>query len=155
MTQTKNIVGQFQRGPINGAGMIEAVEGNLRISAKMADWDRLGCLLDKLEIQPTHSSSLEIDPTDIERKLTYLGEILKVIEKEGNAGKTILRSAPPCIEEEIASFFEMIIDPHQGLTLVRYAYDRREGVRAPIPIPLTRSTLERLIKDLSSLASLN
>jgi hypothetical protein len=51
------------------------------------------------------------------------------------------------------SFFEMALDGPEGLSLTRLAYDRVLGQRSPVPVCLTRDTLERLLADLVDLAS--
>lgn len=92
------------------------------------------------------------DPFQITRRITYLVEPLEVIESEGIEGKTIIRSNPPRVEGKIITFFELVLEPFRGLSLVRQKYDDGKGERTPIPVPMTRDTLERLICDLIDLS---
>ena len=129
--------------------------GNLRISVNFADLDRLGFLIKRLDVGHSLKAPLAFDPGRIEGQVTYLGERLQVIETEGNKGRSILRSAPPRIEGEVISFFEIALDQAKGLSLVRYEYDRQRRVRTSVPLPLARDTLERLLVDLIGLAGEN
>jgi hypothetical protein len=146
---------ELNKIPANHSGEIKFTEGELRVGLRLADWDRLGCLLTQLELQPTSRSPLKVSPEKVEKKITYLGEEIKIIEQEGPQGKAILRSARPLREKENLSYFEVALDPKKGLSLVRYAYDCRQRERSAIPAPLTRHSLERLLADLIELASAN
>lgn len=131
------------------------MDGDLQVRLKLTDWDRLGCLLQKLEMRCTNGHPFRLDPVHIEKEVTYLGEPLRIIELEKYAGKAILRSFPPRTENGTVFFFEMVLDRSDGLSLTRLAYDRRLGNRSAIPAPFTRDTLERLLTDLIQLATEN
>jgi hypothetical protein len=151
MTLSKRIADQLGKAPPEQIGAIQAVEDEVLVHLKLADWDRLGCILERVELKNTHGNALGLDPFRIEEKVTYLGETLRVIETEKERGRHILRSASPRKDEEVISFFEMVLDENEGLSLVRYAYDRRLGERAPVPTTLTRDCLKRLLDDLIEL----
>ncbi len=151
----KRIINQLQNIPSGEAGVFQAFEGNLRITIKFTDRDRLGFLIKKLDVGHSRDGPLALGPGLIEGQVTYLGERLQVIETEANRGISILRSAPPRIEGEVISFFEMVLDRAKGLSLVRYEYDRRRGERTSVPLSFTRDTLERLLVDLIELAREN
>jgi hypothetical protein len=138
--------------PPDQANEVRLAEGPIQLSLQLADWDRLGCSLARLEMKPQPGSRLNLDPAQIEEKITYLEERLKVIEIEEARGKAVLRSAPPQREGKVLSFFEMALDPTEGLSLVRYAYDREQGERSLVSTALTRIALERLLTDLIHLA---
>jgi hypothetical protein len=110
-------------------------------------------LLEALEVRSVHGIPLPFDPTRIAQRMTYLGEPLEVIEMVNEGEWALLRSAPPCANEESVSFFEILLDRHRELSLRRYAVDRKCGERRSIPAPLTRHTVERLVVDLVDLAS--
>ena len=148
MDLTKRIKEQLQKAPSDQAVEIGASEEKLRVEVKLADSSRLGCLLDRLHLEHTESGQLAIDPVEIVEQITYLGERLEIIETEGKEGMTILRSTPPRADGEVISFYEMVLDE----SLVRYKYDPKTEERTPMPAPLTRDTLERLIGDLIELA---
>jgi hypothetical protein len=151
----ENIMEQVRKGPWEPNKQFLASDGSLQVRVQLADWDRLGCLLERLEIRPTDGCSLKIDPLSIEKEIHYLGEPLKIIEMEKSQGKALLRSFPPRRENGTVHFFELVIDPQEGLSLNRLSYDRTLGSRTQTPVSLTRETLERLLADLLSLASKN
>ncbi len=153
MAKAEHIITQLQRGPFGQAGEILAEDGDLEVRVQLADWDRLGCRLEKLEMKGTQGHSLKLDPIRLEKELTYLGEPLRIVELEKHCGKAILRSFPPRRENGTVSFFEMVLDGPEGLSLTRLAYDRRLGQRSSVPVSITRDTLERLLADLVNLAS--
>ena len=152
MKPAEHIINQIPRVLSGPAGEIQAMVGDLQVRMKMADRDRLGCLLERLEIKHNQGNPLGLDPARIAGRVNYLGEALAVIETEENGKKAILRSAPPRTDGEVICFFEMVLDRSEGLSLVRYAYDRIRGERLTVPAPLTISTLDRLLTDLVELA---
>ena len=152
MTLSQRIIEELRTAPSGQAAEICAFDEKLWVEVELADSGRLGCLLDRLDVQPGGGYHLNIDPVQMTQKITYLEEELEIIEAEGQGGRTILRSAPPRKEDQITSFFEMVLDPAKGLSLVRYRYDPDMGERTPVSAPLTRDTLERLIGDLIQLA---
>jgi len=153
MAKAEPIINQLQKGPSEQAGEILAEDGDLKVRVQLADWDRLGCRMERLEMKGTPGHSLKLDPIRLEKELTYLGEPLRIVELEKHCGKAILRSFPPRRENGTVSFFEMVLDGPEGLSLTRLAYDRNLGQRSPVPVSMTRDTLERLLADLVDLAS--
>jgi hypothetical protein len=153
MARAENIINELLKGPFGQPREVLAQDGDLEVRVQLADWDRLGCRLEKLEMKDTRSHSLKLDPIRLEKELTYLGEPLRIVELEKHHGKAILRSFPPRRENGTVSFFEMALDGPEGLSLTRLAYDRVLGQRSPVPVCLTRDTLERLLADLVDLAS--
>jgi hypothetical protein len=153
MARAEHIISELQKGPFGQAGEVLAQDGDLEVRVQLADWDRLGCRLEKLEMKDTQGHFLKLDPTRLEKELTYLGEPLRIVELEKHRGKAILRSFPPRRENGTVSFFEMVLDGPEGLSLTRLAYDRMLGQRSAVPVSLTRDTLERLLADLVDLAS--
>ena len=151
MSLTKRINEQLQKAPPDQAVAIGASEGKLRLELKLADSSRLGCLLDRLHLEHAEGGQLAVDPAQIVERMTYLGERLEIIETEGEKGMTILRSTPPRVDGEVISFYEMVLEESTRLSLVRYKYDPETEERTPMPAPLTRDTLERLISDLIEL----
>jgi hypothetical protein len=153
IASTENIMEQLRKGSWEPNKQILASDGSLEVRVQLADCDRLGCLFERLEVRPTHGCLLNIDPLWIEKEIHYLGEPLKIIEMEKFQGKAILRSFPPRRENGTVHFFELVIDPREGLSLNRLSYNRTLGSRTQTPVPVTRETLERLLADLVSLAS--
>lgn len=147
----ETIIDQIKKGPPAESGEIHAGDSDLRLHIKLADWDRLGCLVERVEMK--QSRPLRLDPDRISREVSYLGEALRVIERDEKNKKFILRSGVPLQEGDRISFYEMALDIADGLSLVRFAYDRKLGERFSVPASLTRDTLERLLTNLVRLAS--
>jgi len=155
MNLAECINNQLEGAPCEKESEVLAVDDELRVYLKLADCDRLGCLLEKLNLEQTKDGRVAFDPVRIAAKVTYLGERLAVIETEGRKGRTILRSCPPRTDGEAIGFFEMVLDQSMGLSLERYTYDARMGTRKRVATPLTRDFLDRLIRDLIELARAN
>ncbi len=153
MTRAQQIRTQLDQAPRGEGGVIQVGEGDVEVHLRLADWDRLGCLLERVELRHSRGLPLRITPAAVAETVTYLGEALRVIETEEATGRTILRSAPPSRWEGNIAFFELLLDRAQGLSLTRYAYDRQREERQAIPAPLTRHALERLVDDLLALAA--
>jgi hypothetical protein len=152
MNLSQRIIEELRTAPSGQTAEICAFDEKLWVEVELADSSRLGCLLDRLDVQPGGGYHLNIDPVRMTQKITYLEEELEIIEVEGQGGRTVLRSAPPRKEDQITSFFEVVLEPAKGLSLVRYRYDPDMGERTPVSAPLTRDALERLIGDLIELA---
>ena len=152
MSLTTRINEQLQKATADQAVVVEASEEKLRVEVKLADSSRLGCLLDRLHLEHTEGGRLPVEPAQVVEQITYLGERLEIIETEGKEGMTILRSTPPRVDGEVISFYEMVLDRSTRLSLIRYKHDPKTEERTPMPAPLTRDTLERLIGDLIELA---
>jgi hypothetical protein len=148
MTLTKYIIDQLQPDISFPAGTVQASDDQFKVDVTLVDWDRLGCLIRKVEIGHSHNNAMKFDPAQIEDKITYLGEPLRVIELAEDGGRAVLRSAPPHRDGEKISFFELVLDQNAGLSLVRYLYDGNRGERISVPAALTRESLERLLADL-------
>ena len=138
--------------PSDQAAAIRVSDGRVKIDLRLSDWNRLGCLLERLTLEPHCCDQLSFDPAKIVAEITYLEEGLAIIETEIESGRAVLRSSPPRINGNTTSFFEVDLNRRQGLSLRRYNYDRDLGERFPISAPLSNATLERLISDLSRLA---
>jgi len=148
----EKIMDQLGKWPAGQGGEFRTAEGNLEVRVKMSETDRPGCLLETLELKNA-SGSFCLDPIRVEKEVNYLGEPLKIVELKKFQGRAILRSFPPRTENGTVSFFEMVIDRTDGLSLERLAYNRNLRTRSQTPALLTRDTLERLLADLVSLAS--
>ena len=155
MTLPERISNQLQDAHLCRGKEIQAEEAGLWVGVKLTDWDRLGCLLTRLDLKHTDGRPFTLDPARIEEEITYLGERLKVIETEQRQGRTILRSALPRNDQTLISFFEMTLDRDDGVSMIRWAYNRTAGERVSTPAPLTRDSLERLLADLIELIQEN
>jgi hypothetical protein len=153
MALIQDIKDQMASAPPGRPTKIQATEGTLRVEMTLEDCDRLGCLFKRFDLEWAQAGKLAIDPARIESVISYLGEKLQLLETEGERGKTILRSTPPRVDKETTSFFEMVLNPSRGLSLVRYKFDPETGERTSVAAPLTRETVERLASDLIHVVS--
>jgi hypothetical protein len=143
---------RLQDIPSDQAAAVRVSDDRVGIDLRLADWNRLGCLLERLTLEPSCGDQLSLDPAEIVAEITYLEEGLAIIETEIESGRAVLRSSPPRIDGNRTHFFEVDLNRWQGLSLQRYNYDRDLGERVPVAAPLTNATLERLISDLARLA---
>ena len=148
----EKIIDQLGKWPAGQEGEFRAAEGDLQVRVKMSEAGRAGCLLETVELKST-SGSFSLDPIRVEKEVNYLPEPLRIVELKKHQGRAVLRSFPPRTVNGMVSFFEMVIDRTDGLSLGRVAHNRKLGTRSPTPALLTRETLERLVADLVSLAS--
>ena len=148
----EKIMDQLGKCPAGQGGEFRAAEGDLQVRVKMSQADCPAFRLVTLELKST-SGLLSLDPIRVEKEVNYLAEPLKIVELKKHQGSAILRSFPPRTENGTVSFFEMVIDRTDGLSLGRLAYNRNLRTRSQTPALLTRDTLERLLSDLLSLAS--
>jgi hypothetical protein len=155
MSLAAHINDQFEKAPFDQASRIRISYSDLRVKVKLADWNRLGCLLERVDVEHSQGGKLTVNPSRIEEQVTYLGEKLGVLEDEGEGGTVILRSKPPRIDGGVSSFFEMVLNQNRGISLVRYKHDPQFGQRVQVPSALTRDALERLVSDLIGLAQEN
>lgn len=152
MTLAKRIHDQLELAPLHQKSEIRAHDDRIRVELSIADCGRLGCLLNRLELRQNMGQPLIMNPSLISERVTYLGERLELIEREGKEGSAVLRSSPPRKDGVVISFFEMILHGNKVLTLSRYEYDPDEGERTSVPATLTHETLKRLVNDLINLA---
>ncbi|MFB3819137.1 MAG: hypothetical protein ACE147_15845 [Candidatus Methylomirabilales bacterium] len=151
MAHAQQVRERLHAGP-DRAGEIRAAAGDLQLRLQVSDWDRLGCLLDRLEVTAARGGRLRFDAERLAATVTYLGEKLRVIETE--PGRTaLLRSEPPAPQAGQTAFFEMVADRARGLVLTRQAFDPGTGERRRVAAALTRQALERLAEDLLALLS--
>ncbi len=153
MVAKPDILDELPQGPYTGSSVVEWTNDQVRISVRLADCDRLGCMLVRLDVKPAPGARLQVDPESLAQKLGYLGETLVIIEQAKDLGRAVLRSSPPEEDSTHIYFFELVVDCDEGLSLVRYAYDRARRERNTITAPLTIHLLGRLIEDLKALVA--
>ena len=145
-------VDELPQGPYAGSSVFVWTADEMRISLRLGDLDRLGCLFESVELKPIPGARLDVDPYSLGQKLGYLGEPLVVIEQAKEQGRAMLRSSPPSVDATHNYFFELTVDRDEGLSLIRYAYDRIGRERKMIAAPLTTHALGQLIDDLKRLS---
>lgn len=116
-----------------------------------SDQDRIGCLLDKVEIKPLNDTRLLVDPSLVSKTLAHLDGGLAVAEVEGPGQRAVLKSALPRTIGSTIQFFEVVLDPRDGMVLRRCLYDYGSGERGTVPFPMTREDLDSFVEDLKKL----
>lgn len=81
-------------------------------------------------------------------RVTYLGERLKVEERDGEGGEARLRSERPSAWRGRRSYFEANLRRDGTLRLRRVEFDECDWRRRPSSSSFTSETLERLVEDL-------
>jgi hypothetical protein len=155
MIARRDVVDDLPEVPHGGSSVLEWTVNEVCIRMSLADLDRLGCLLEKVELKPAAGVHLHIDPAGLGQRLSYLGEILTIIEQDKEEGRAVLRSSPPLTDDTHTYFFELVLDRNEGLSIARHAYDRVRQEQKMIAAPLTTYALGRLIHDLKRLAAGN
>jgi hypothetical protein len=155
MSLCSRVKDQLKSAPCGHPYEIRALDDHLCIELELAERGLIGCLFSRVDLQARASARLRLGSSRIAEKITYLGESLGVIEKEASGGKRVLRSLPPRKDGQIISYFEILLDGPNALSLARYEYDPQVGERKAVSAPLTLETLERLVTDLLDMAGSN
>lgn len=130
---------------------VKTKKGEFYSILHFCDQDRIGCLLNQLEIRPLNDTRLLVDPSAVSKTLSQLDGGLAVVEIEGPGQRAVLKSAFPRTVGSTIQFFEMVIDPRAGIVLRRCIYDYASGERGTLPFAMTRENLDNLIRDLKAL----
>lgn len=130
---------------------VKTKKGEFHTVLHFCDQDRIGCLLEGVEIKPLNDTRLLIDPSLVSKTLAHLDGGLAVVEVEGPGQRAVLKSALPRSIGSTIQYFEMVIDPRNGLVLRRCVFDYGSGERSTIPFAMTRDNLDRLVNGLKQL----
>jgi hypothetical protein len=128
---------------------------NLIWTLKISEIDKLGILLDHLEIKAKNTPSLPLGKQSeiLKNKITYLEEDFSLIEDDRNSRTMVLRSNLPRQLENTISYYEILLRGGDQLSFDRYEFDKITGQRQTRPANLARETFERLLSDFESLFS--
>jgi len=151
MGSTRRFIPETIRGSATAEGLISTQSGEFRYTIKLAECDRIRCLLDAFEIRPSKGERFLIQPWRLQKLLMYLEGGLVITEKGGDEKRAVLRSATPKMMGTKIAFFEIVVDPGAGITVGQVTYDRVTGERGKAPAAMPRDTLERLASDLTGL----
>jgi hypothetical protein len=133
-------------------------EGRHRLSLHLTANSKIGLAFDTLKFstmdRPTCSpEALRAWGEKLVNRLTYLMEPLVVLEVDPVGGEAELRSQVTTARNGNRSFYEIRLDQHGALRLVRVAFDEATRERRPVACQLTREVLERLTDDIVACAS--
>lgn len=142
---------QLTEGPATQESRIVTANGDFLLTIRLADSDRIGCLVDTLAVTAESGAKLSLEPARCARTLSYLEGGLSVVEVERSGKRATLRSAMPVTGGGLIRFVEVTIDPVKGLSLGQYVYNEATGERKRVLAAMTRETLARLSEDLTRL----
>lgn len=130
---------------------VKTRNGEFHTIVHFSDQDRIGCLLDKVEIKPFNDTRLLVDPSHVSKALAHLDGGLAIVEAEGPGRRAVLKSALPRTTGSTIQFFELVIDPRNGMVLHRCVLDYGSGERGTVPFAMTRENLDSLLDDFKKL----
>ena len=130
-------------------GIISARTDEKVFELEISNCEQWACLFHHFSIVSL-KEELTLHPNQVEKKITYLSERLKVIEIDKE--KTILRSDVPLKSYQGLSYFELEISPYE-MTFCRYKYSEKFENRKVGQTVLTKQTIKRLMEDFDSLVS--
>jgi hypothetical protein len=143
-----------------GAYVFEWRSEDIFLKGEILQEDSIGFMLQSLSLEKNvdaevTTSYLQQVALQIEQRINYLQEPLKLIELDANANAVQMRSESPEVSEGTISYFELLLKSgawfgHRNrLTFHRYtSMPEREGERRAIAFPVTKRQLERLLDDL-------
>ena len=145
----KELVEQLSREGCKAATLQRA---GARITLQVADSDRLGILLQSIQIDRVRG---EMDTGTLRRRLKalgkrvdYLPERLILVEHDPARTGALMRSETPSLVGPDREYFEFRVEKNRASTFHRFRQPPGSVDRVPVPTLLDRSTLARLVDDL-------
>ncbi|MCI0627015.1 MAG: hypothetical protein L0387_36100 [Acidobacteria bacterium] len=127
---------------------------NLTWHFEISEFDKLGLLVNHIEIKARNPSPLPLEKQCelLKNKITYLEEF-KLIEYDRANAALLLRSRVPQRLGNTVSYYEIVLKGGNQLSFGRYEFDQAIGRRRVLPANLARQTFGRLLIDFESLFS--
>jgi hypothetical protein len=127
---------------------------NLTWHFEVSEFDKLGLLVNHIEIKAHNASPLPLEKQFelLKKQITYLEEFT-LIEYDRTHAALLLRSRFPQRLGNTVSYFEIVLKGGNRLSFGRYEFDQAIGRRRVIPANLSRQTFGRLLVDFESLFS--
>ena len=128
---------------------------NLIWTFEISEMDKLGILLDHLEVEAKMIPSLPLGKQSefLKSKVTYLEEDFSLIEDDRSSRTVVLRSNLPRQLENTISYYEILLRGGDRMSFDRYEFDKTTRQRQVRPANLARETFERLLSDFEDLFS--
>jgi hypothetical protein len=140
----------------NRAQSLTCFSDGQHLQIELAALDCLACSFTQLTVTTpklvgASAKVLKSTAEALSKRLTYLLEPISPIETDSEGCTVQMRSMPPQKEENVTSYYELLVSRDGRLSLVRY---RREpgNPREAIAANVTREVLVRLVGDLSAAA---
>ncbi|MCI0621826.1 MAG: hypothetical protein L0387_09170 [Acidobacteria bacterium] len=127
---------------------------NLTWHFEISEFDKLGLLVNHIEIKAHKASSLPPEKQFelLTNKITYLEEFA-LIEYDRTNAALLLRSRVPQRLGNSVSYYEIVLKGGNQLSFGRYEFDQAIGRRRMLPANLAIQTFGRLLDDFESLFS--
>lgn len=130
----------------------------LQLDVTVTDADRLSCQLESLYLRKTEQEGPDLtrvksQASQLERTITYLLEDIALIELDPFDYQAQLKSEVPRSEGDSISYYELLLDKGDALSLVRTRYDKESGTKTRVPMTFTSEVAERLLGDLGKILS--
>ena len=137
--------------------LVEAAHGDLRVQCQMAALDSLGCEFTSLVVEAPRLRNASIEQLkelagQLATRLTYLLEPISPVEFDADHCLVQMRSTPPQKDDDLTSYYELLVSREGNLSLCRYSRPRG-SVRTIVPAQVTREVLLRLVRDFSAAAA--
>lgn len=141
----------------NGHFSMDEKIDQLRLVAEIENFDKYSILLKKVELHNSKTADMGKHISDHLRKraqfladkIKYLLEDLALIEMDEVNHKAQLRSVRPDKQDEMTSYFDLVLHGNAKITFMRYQYNNDAKDRTPISFSLTKEILQRLLDDLA------
>ena len=121
---------------------------------EISEFDKLGLLLNHIEIKAHNPSSLLLEGQfeQAQNKIRSLQDF-KLIEYDRTNATMLLRSRVPKKLGDIIKYYEIVSKGGNQLHFDRYEFDPAVGGRRVIPANLAREAFEELLVDLEAIFS--
>jgi hypothetical protein len=121
---------------------------------EISEFDKLGLLLNHIEIKARNPSllSLEKQFEQLKNKIRYLDDF-KLVEYDRTNATMLLRSRVPKRLGDAVRYYEIVLKEGNQLRFGRYEFDQAIGRRRVIPANLARETFEELLVDFETIFS--
>jgi hypothetical protein len=121
---------------------------------EIGEFDKLGLLLNHIEIKARNTSPLSLEKQfeQLKNKIRYLDDF-KLVEYDRNDAAMLLRSRVPKRLGDAVRYYEIVLKEGNQLRFGRYEFDQAIGRRRMIPANLARETFEELLVDFETILS--
>lgn len=139
----------------SGSYLFERTIEGYDFEVAVRDFDKYTFLLDGVTITTKKANAdvqlkvetLKKQAEQLSQKITYFLENLTLLEVDAAKLQVQMRSESPSVEEELLSYFEVMIHGNSKISLHRYQYDRETKKRQQAPFLVTTEVFERCIND--------
>jgi hypothetical protein len=131
---------------------------SIRLRTELQDFDKFSyrvktLLLARLQAPPADKPIKEIllrQAREIEQRIFYLLENLRLVELDETKGIAQIRSTAPHRKGDEKFYYEILLQNGDKVTFTRYRQPQQAEKRDIVPSHLTQETFERLIDDLAA-----